>query len=124
MTVILVPNEGEDLQINWWNWRPTLEFLRANAILDDVKIEMMGASGSGVHVNEDESLRIATFLESYLKRLRPNDRVRLDLSITDEEYPTELVASDPTFWKHYGARKSLLEQLHQFCRVARGFKVV
>ena len=115
---------GDDIQINWWNWRPTLELLRANGILDDVKIEMMGANGTGVQVSEDEALRIASFLESYLKQLGPNDRVRLDLSITDVEYPTEIVASDPTFWMHYGASTRLLEQLHQFCRASRGFKVV
>ena len=119
MTVILIPREGDDLQINWWNWRPTLELLRAHAILDDVKIEMMGWHGSGVQVSEDEALRIASFLDSYLKQLGPDDRVRLDLSITDEAYPTEIVPDDPNFWKHYGAKTSLLEQLHQFCpRVA------
>ena len=35
MTFILVPNNGDDVQVNGWNWRPTVELLRAAGQLDD-----------------------------------------------------------------------------------------
>jgi hypothetical protein len=123
VTVILVTKEGEDLQVNWWNWRPTLELLRSYSVLDEVTIEMMGVNGTGIQVTGEEALRIAAFLESYVKQLRPNDRVQLDLTISDEAHRIEMRVPDPDFEMHYGATRSWLERLGGFCRSSKGFSV-
>ena len=72
-----------------------------------ISTEVMGANGAGVQVTVDEALRIASFLESFLPRLAPDERVRVDLAITDQVYPTAIVADDPAFWMHYGRHESL-----------------
>jgi hypothetical protein len=122
MTVILMPREGEDLQVNWWNWRPTLELFRAHSVLDEVKIEMMGANGTGVEATEAEATFIADFLNSYVERLGPNGRVRLDLTITDEPDTFELFRNDPE--NNYSATVDWLRSLQRFCLTSKGFKVV
>ena len=35
MAFILTPQHGEKVYINAWNWRPTLEILRAEHLVDD-----------------------------------------------------------------------------------------
>ena len=47
MTFILVPSQGEDLQVNAWNWRPTLELLLAANVIPEDDHELMGANGCG-----------------------------------------------------------------------------
>src|SRR3979409_1649630 len=42
MSFILIPNQGDDVQVNAWNWRPTLEFLRAQNIITTNHAELLG----------------------------------------------------------------------------------
>jgi hypothetical protein len=42
MAFILIPKNGEDVMINGWNWRPSLELLRKNNMIDDDLSERMG----------------------------------------------------------------------------------
>ncbi len=48
MTFILVPEQGEDVQVNAWNWRPTLELLRAEGLLTEENYERMAAVAAAV----------------------------------------------------------------------------
>ena len=41
MTFILTPKQGEDVQVNGWNWRPTLELIRAEGLLTEENYERM-----------------------------------------------------------------------------------
>ena len=51
MSFILVPKNGEEVQINAWNWRPTLELLRDAEIVDDDLFERMGIHGATAEVD-------------------------------------------------------------------------
>jgi hypothetical protein len=42
MSFILVPKEGEDLQVNGWNWHPTLQLLLAAGVITEEDYEMLG----------------------------------------------------------------------------------
>src|SRR5689334_22729043 len=42
MSFILVPKEGEELQVNGWNWRPTLQLLLAAGVITREDYEVMG----------------------------------------------------------------------------------
>ena len=42
MSFILVPSEGEDLKVNAWNWRPTLELLFAAGVITEEDHELLG----------------------------------------------------------------------------------
>jgi hypothetical protein len=44
MSFILVPSEGEDLQVNAWNWRPTLELLFAAGVITGDDHELLGCT--------------------------------------------------------------------------------
>ena len=46
MALILIPRNGEDVKINAWNWRPTLELLRKANLIDDDLYERMGRMGT------------------------------------------------------------------------------
>jgi hypothetical protein len=59
MSFILVPSHGEDLRVNAWNWRPTLELLFAANVISEKDHERMGANGSGGKVNAEQASRIA-----------------------------------------------------------------
>jgi len=45
VSFILVPKYGDKLKINAWNWRPTVEFLRVEGVLDDNMAERMTCHG-------------------------------------------------------------------------------
>jgi hypothetical protein len=42
MSFILLPNRGEDIKINAWNWRPTIALLRNANLIDDKQHEFIG----------------------------------------------------------------------------------
>ena len=83
MTFILVPDKGEDGQVNAWNWRPILELLRAEKIITDRDYELLGLNGCGSRVDSDLARRIGDAIENKLSTMRPGDRIRADLTVTN-----------------------------------------
>jgi hypothetical protein len=58
MTFILVPAHAEpdgDLQINAWNWRPTLELLLRARLLDGEAVERAAAQDAGGGVTAEQA---------------------------------------------------------------------
>jgi hypothetical protein len=43
MSFILVPKHGDDVQVNAWNWRPTLELLLREGLISEELHDRMGA---------------------------------------------------------------------------------
>ncbi len=83
MSFIPIPRHGEDIQINAWNWRPTLVLLRAENFVDEETYELMGAD-CGAKVDGELAHRIAAVISRWLVRMHPGERIRADLSITAE----------------------------------------
>ena len=83
MSFILIPNKGGDVQVNAWHWRPTLEFLRAEDIITTEAAELLGSNGCGACVDADLASRIAGAVEIKLSTMKPGDRMRADLTVTD-----------------------------------------
>lgn len=79
MSFILVPNHGEDLQINAWNWRPTIEFLRVERVIDDEASELMTCN-LGTKVDADLAARMAAAVERKLRSMQPGEKMLADLS--------------------------------------------
>lgn len=67
MAFILKPKNGDDVKINAWNWRPTLELLHSASLIDDDLYERMGTFGREAIVDADTALRMADFLDQRLK---------------------------------------------------------
>jgi len=74
MSFILVPSEGDDLQVNAWNWRPTLELLAAGVITEEDH-ELLGCQGCGGRVTAEKAGRIADAVISKLNRMNPGQRM-------------------------------------------------
>jgi hypothetical protein len=126
MTFILVPLQGDpnnDVQINGWNWRPTLELLRREHLLDPETLERASAQGAGGCLTDEQAKGIAAFLDSYLAGLLPGQRVRYDGTVTSEPKPQgDMLEQEPE--ELYSATYEWLCRFRDFCRVCGGFKVV
>lgn len=123
MTFILIPlhaDASDDLQINAWNWRPTLALLYRARLLDDEALERASAQGAGGRVTAEQALRIAEFLDRYLADLAPGQRVRSDGTVTSE-LKTYQLDQDPR--ELYSATYEWLSQFRDFCRTGGGFTV-
>ena len=128
MSFILIPEDGEDIKINSWNWRPTIGLLREAKLMSDDLWEAMGANGTGATVNADMAVRIADYLDQHLQSMKPGDRMRADLSITS--IPKKRFVITPTTKvedidevEAYSASYDWLAQFRDFCRSSGGFEV-
>jgi hypothetical protein len=109
---------------NAWNWRPTVELIRATGLIDDERLKRMGSNCSGVEVSEAEARAIARFLqEQVLPRLRPQDRVLLDLGVTDVPDDGTFHREPAELHKNYSASYEWLEEFATFCKECQGFTV-
>jgi hypothetical protein len=121
VTFELEPTTGESISINGWNWRPTLELLHRTGILSDEALELMSFNGGGGEVTPDEAGRISEFLDGYLARLGPDDRVMLDGAVTTEPDTGEFHRDDLA--RNYSATFAWLVRFRDFCRSSGGFQV-
>lgn len=127
MTFILVPSEGEDLQVNAWNWRPTLELLFAAEVITEADYELMG-TGCGVKVGAEKAAQIARVVDRLIGMV-PGDRLLADLSVSRE--PKKLAvfgpgvnANDIDKNELYSTTYEWLETFARFCRSSGGFEVM
>src|SRR6266508_1982338 len=129
MSFILVPQNGEDVQVNGWNWRPILELLRTESLITEENYERMGAQGCGGQVNDEVARRIADVIERTLIAMKPGERMLADLTVTTSPKPA--YAFSPTTKLEdidgndiYSASYEWLVRFKDFCRSSGGFKVV
>jgi len=128
MSFILIPIHGEDLQVNAWNWRPTLLLPRDANLIDETNYELMDENGCGGHVDAETSARIADFLERKLQSMHPGQRIRGDLSLTSKPkkltvFTPGMKVEDVDAKEAYSATYEWLVILREFCRTSKGFKV-
>lgn len=128
MSFILIPTRGEDIQVNAWNWKPTLELLRAANLINDDMHERLGIHAAGGNVNAESTCKIADFLDAQLAAMKPGDRIRADLQISST--PKEPVLFTPGMkmedidaFELYSATYDWLVMFRDFCRRSDGFRV-
>jgi hypothetical protein len=129
MSFILIPKNGEDIKINAWNWRPTLELLRRADVIDNDLCERMGTHGFKAEVDATTANRIADFLEARLRVMKPEQRVRADLTVTDTPKKRLIIASDTQIDQIdavdvYSASFAWLVEFRDFSRASGGFEVL
>ena len=131
MSFILKAKHGEDLQVNAWHWRPTLELLYHERVLDDEQYERLGMHGAGNGLVDDVlAQRIADVLDRRLAawNMKAGDRMLADLSLTSQE-KTEVVFSPGGNAESidandlYSASYEWLTTFRAFCRRCGGFDV-
>ena len=129
MSFILVPRRGDDVQVNAWNWCPTLELLLREGLINEELYDRMGAQGAGGEVNAELADRIAGAIGHKLKEMGPGNRVLADLTMTDrpmphwligpETQPDEIDVNDV-----YSATYEWLTEFAEFCKSSGGFEVL
>jgi hypothetical protein len=128
MSFILVPSEGEDLQVNAWNWRPTLELLFAAGAITEEEHELLGCQGCGGTVTAERAGRIADVVIRKLNSMNPGQRMLADLSVSSE--PKKLAMFSPNINEDidnnelYSTTLEWLDAFVEFCRSSGGFKVI
>ena len=129
MSFILVPKEGEDLQVNGWNWRPTLQLLLAAGVITEEDYEVMGCQGRGAKVDQEKAGRIADVVAGKLRSMNRGQRMLPDLSVSSE--PKKLAVFNPNkstdnidTIELYSTSFEWLHTFAKFCRSSKGFKVM
>jgi hypothetical protein len=126
MSVILVDlgDDKHDLQINWWNWRPILTFLREGGLIDGEQFERMGANASGGELSAEQAGKVAAFVRSaILPRLANDQRIHLNGEVSDVPQQPRPIQSSSTH-ELYAACKPCLEVFAAFCESSKGFEVL
>jgi len=128
MTFILVPKEGEDLQVNAWNWRATLELLLAAEVITEDDHKVMGI-WCGAEVDQEKAERIADVVGGKLTGMNPSQRMLADLTVSSE--PKKLAVFDPSMNARdidtnelYSTTYQWFDTFAKFCRSSKGFKVM
>ena len=129
MSFILVPEEGEDLQLNGWNWRPTLALLLAAGVITEDDHERMGTQGCSGKVGAEKASQIADVIEQKLMSMSPGERMLANLSVT--QVPKRLTVFEPDMIPQdidvndlYSTTYEWLETFAKFCRNSGGFEVM
>lgn len=128
MTVILVPASGEDIVINWWNWRPTVAMLvRAGILPAGEREERCLLNGCGGYLSGSEALQAAEYIDLLIVGMKPGQRVLFDGEVTDKPIDYSKPISDwdeAETWQRYSALYHVLKEFAAFSRRSGGFKVV
>jgi hypothetical protein len=129
MSFILVPSHGEDLQVNAWNWRPTLELLLAENVISEEDHERIGANGCGGKADAEQASRIAEAVVHKLVSMNAGEGMLANLSVSKE--PKKLAgfgpganADDIDENELYSTSYEWLEKFSKFCRSSGGFEVL
>ena len=128
MTFILVPSQGEDLQVNAWNWRPTLELMLAQNVITEDDHERMGAHGCSGKVDAEKASRIADAILDKLMSMNPEERLLANLSVSKSPkkfavFGTGVNAEQIDVNELYSTTYEWLEEFSKFCRSSGGFEV-
>ena len=128
MTFILVPKEGDDIQINAWNWRPTLELLFAAGVINEDEHVRMGAQFLGGKVDEAKALLIAEVVMRRLLTMNRGERMLADLSVSNEPkqpvvFSPDMKSGDIDNNELYSATYEWLDTFAKFCQTSKGFEV-
>lgn len=129
MSFILVPNNGDDLQVNAWNWRPTLALLLAVNAISEEEHYLLGAHGCGGTVDNEKAEQIANAVSKKLKSMNPGERMRADLDIATAQktlhiFSPDTNANDIDVNELYSATYEWLATFEKFCRSSNGFEVM
>ena len=129
MSFILIPAAGEDIKVNSWNWRPTLDLLLAANVITKDDHERMGAHGCSGKADAEKASLIAHVVEQKLMTMNPGERMLANLSVA--QVPKKLTVFEPNTNPQdidvnelYSTTYEWLETFTKFCRNSGGFEVM
>jgi hypothetical protein len=123
VTFILKSLSGVDIQVNAWNWAPTLLLIRQAIDLDDKRFELLGVNSVGSKVSSVEADKIGAFLAEYLISFPIYGRLLMDGTVARE--PKGASNYDDGDWeRHFSASYDWLVVFRDFCKSSAGFLIV
>jgi hypothetical protein len=127
MGVVLVPSSGDDLCINWFNWRPTVALLVRGGVIPDGERRQRFENACGEGLSASEAQHAADYIESLIANLSPRDRIFSNGQATDKpiDYGVPISEWDEAETQNrYSAGYELLRDFVAFCRRSGGFEVL
>jgi hypothetical protein len=124
MGVILVDmaDVDHDFNTNWWHWRTAIEIIRDMGILDEEILERISYNGCGDEITAEQARSIGKKIQDeILPKMSENDRLLLNLTITDEPDDGKMHYDDVE--KNYSATREWLKNFVEFCLSSNGFIV-
>lgn len=123
-TLMDLGSENFELSSNVWSWKPTLEIIKSLNILSDGKLRQMEYAATGVKIEIEDAHEIGTKIQTtILPRLEPNERMLMDLSVTDAPDDGTIYRDEDEKWKNYSASYDWLKEFSEFCLKSKGFQV-
>ncbi len=117
-------SEGYEFSANVWHWKTALEIIKSFDILSSGQIRQMEYNATGVKVEIDDAHLIGEKIrDQILPKLAPNQRIFMDLSITDAPDDGTLYKDGDEQWKNYSANGEWLKEFSDFCLKSKGFQV-
>ena len=131
MSFILRSKQGRELQINAWNWRPTLDLLASERLLDPDGHARLGANGCGAGIVDGAmARRFADGIERWLTStgMKPGQRLLGDLTLTSRArapivFSPGLEPGEVDSTELYSTTHEWLVAFADFCRHSNGFDV-
>jgi hypothetical protein len=114
---ILVAVSGGRLVADGWQWRPTLELMRAASIAGDI-LDWMPGESEVCRVNATTADFIARAVHRKLTQMKPGQRMLADLSVFDCSYVAGSLSDGRD-----SASYTWLLRFGSFCRRSGGFEI-
>jgi hypothetical protein len=122
MGVILKAESGTHLAINWWNWRPIVELLLRQELVDSQLAEMLQTNGVGVSLDRTGALAASRLVADLVSTMPPGSCLlrngTIDVALTEPQP----LADFNERW--YCASREVLEKFATFCADVDGFVVL
>ncbi len=117
-------SEGYEFSANVWHWKTALEIIKSFDVLSGGQLRQMEYNATGVKIEMDDAHLIGEKIrDKILPKLAPNQRIFMDLSITDAPDDGTLYKDDDEQWKNYSANGEWLSEFADFCLKSKGFQV-
>ena len=109
--------------VNFWNWRPTVELIRAAGLLDAPRLEGLQQQCSATRISTNEARAIARHLrDTVLPMLASESRVLLDGTSTAAPDGLTFHRAPSESHRNYSTTHSWLETFATFCESCSGFE--
>ncbi len=123
-TLIDMGSEGYELSVNVWTWKPTLEIIRSFNYVNERSLNTMASNGTGAKMSHEDATAIGEKIRDViLPKMSENQRMFMDLSVTDKADDGTMYRDSDEQWKNYSASYDWLKEFSEFCLKSKGFQV-
>ncbi|MFL6468446.1 MAG: hypothetical protein ACJ72Z_10865 [Pyrinomonadaceae bacterium] len=117
-------SENFEFTANVWNWKAALEVIKGLDVVSEGKLRQMGYNATGVKIEIEEAHLLGEKVrDEVLPKLKPDQRIFADGTITNAPDDMTLFKDDDEQWKNYSVGYDWLKDFSEFCLRSKGFQV-